>query len=127
MSSKNSQSVVLTDFDKYLFSEGTHERTYEKLGAHLTELDGKAGTHFAVWAPNAKQVSVVGNFNGWQPDSHIMHPSDSGIWTLFIPDLGEYTVYKYHVISQTGEQFDKSDPHGFAMEQRPKHHFTVIV
>ncbi|MCB0172020.1 MAG: 1,4-alpha-glucan branching protein GlgB [Anaerolineae bacterium] len=120
MASKKSRSVILSDFDKYLIGEGTHERVYEKLGAHLVELDGKQGTHFAVWAPNARQVSVVGDFNGWHPDSHPMLPSDSGIWTAFIPELGEYTVYKYHIVTQSGDGFDKSDPYGFGMEQRPK-------
>lgn len=126
MAPKKSQSVLISDFDKYLISQGTHERTYEKLGAHLTELDGKQGVHFAVWAPNARQVSVVGDFNEWQPDSHTMMPSDSGIWTAFIPNLGEYTVYKYHIVTQSGDGFDKSDPYGFGMEQRPKTASVVV-
>ncbi|NJN95237.1 MAG: hypothetical protein HC875_14600, partial [Anaerolineales bacterium] len=110
----------LTDFDVFLIGQGTHERAYEKMGAHLTELNGATGVHFAVWAPNARQVYVMGDFNGWKGESHPMHPNNSGIWTLFVPGLAEYTVYKYRVVSQKGESFDKSDPYGFAMEQRPK-------
>lgn len=126
MAPKKSKSVLISDFDKYLIGQGTHERTYEKLGAHLTELDGKQGVHFAVWAPNARQVSIVGDFNDWQPDRHTMMPSDSGIWTAFIPELGEYTVYKYHIVPQSGDGFDKADPYGFGMEQRPKTASVVI-
>jgi 1,4-alpha-glucan branching enzyme len=109
----------LSDFDKYLIGEGTHERAYEKLGAHLVSFDGQTGTAFAVWAPNASQVSVIGNFNGWGGQNHPMYSSDSGIWSLFIPGLKEHAVYKYRLITQQGEQFDKSDPYGFAMELRP--------
>ncbi|MCL4299637.1 MAG: 1,4-alpha-glucan branching protein GlgB [Anaerolineae bacterium] len=110
----------LTDFDLYLIGQGTHERAYEKMGAHLTEQNGEKGVHFAVWAPNARQVYLMGDFNGWHGESHPMHSSNSGIWTLFVPGLEEYAVYKYRVISQRGESFDKADPYGFAMEQRPK-------
>jgi 1,4-alpha-glucan branching enzyme len=112
--------TLLTDFDKYLLGEGTHERTYEKLGAHLVELNGQKGVHFAVWAPNAQRVSVIGDFNGWNSDSHPLNSNDSGIWNLFIPGLEEYTIYKFRVIAQNGDSFDKADPYGFAMEQRPK-------
>ncbi|MCB0224765.1 MAG: 1,4-alpha-glucan branching protein GlgB [Anaerolineae bacterium] len=111
---------IFSDFDKYLIGEGTHERAYEKMGAHLTELNGQTGVHFAVWAPNAANVSVVGDFNSWDSDSNPMSPTDSGIWTAFIPDLAEYTVYKYRVFTQNDDEFDKADPYGFAMEQRPK-------
>ena len=82
----------ITDFDKYLLAEGTHERTYEKMGAHLIELDGQRGVHFAVWAPNARQVYLMGDFNNWHQESHPMNPSASGVWTLFLPGLKEYTV-----------------------------------
>ena len=116
----------LTDFDIYLIGQGTHERAYEKMGAHLIEMGGEKGIHFAVWAPNARQVYVMGNFNDWHGESHPMHPSDSGIWTLFVPGLEEYTVYKYRVVSQRGESFDKADPYGFAMEQRPKTGSVVV-
>jgi 1,4-alpha-glucan branching enzyme len=113
-------NTLLTDFDKYLLGEGTHERTYEKLGAHLVELNGKKGVHFAVWAPNARQVALIGDFNGWDAGSQPMNSGNSGIWTLFVPGLEEHAVYKYHIVAQNGESFEKADPYGFAMEQRPK-------
>ncbi len=116
----------LSEYDTYLISEGTHERSYEKLGAHLATLDGRKGVVFAVWAPNAQQVAVIGDFNGWQGTCHCLHSSDSGIWTLFIADLPEYTVYKYQITSKQGESFDKSDPYGFAMELRPNTGSVVI-
>ncbi len=109
----------LSDFDKFLIGEGTHERTYEKLGAHLVNFDGQDGSVFSVWAPNARQVSIVGDFNAWEDTLHPMHSSDSGIWTLFIPGISEFTVYKYRIATQNNESFDKSDPYGFAMELRP--------
>lgn len=87
-------TTFLTEFDLFLIGEGSHERAYEKMGAHVTSLDDQPGVHFAVWAPNARQVSLVGDFNGWQGDSHYLHSSDSGIWSLFVPGLAEYTVYK---------------------------------
>ena len=123
---EQSRFAFVTDFDMYLLGEGTHERTYEKMGAHLTELDGKKGVHFAVWAPNARAVSVMGEFNNWDSTTHRMNSSDSGIWTLFIPELEEYTLYKYRVFTQSGEAFDKADPYGFAMEQRPKTGSVVV-
>ena len=84
-----------------LFNEGKHTRLFEKFGAHLTELDGKRGTYFAVWAPNAERISVVGDFNGWNPDSHPMNPRESsGVWEAFIPELGQGAVYKYHIRSR---------------------------
>ncbi len=118
--------TILTDYDRYLIGEGSHERTYEKMGAHLTEQDGQAGVHFAVWAPNAHWVYLMGDFNQWHVDSHPMNPSNSGIWTLFVPDLEEYAVYKYRVVAQNGESYDKADPYGFAMEQRPRTGSVVV-
>lgn len=110
----------LSDFDKYLIGEGTHERAYEKFGAHLISVADRQGVAFAVWAPNAREVSVIGDFNDWRNTAHPMYSSDSGIWTLFIPDLTEFTVYKYHITAQDGQGFDKADPYGFAMEERPR-------
>jgi 1,4-alpha-glucan branching enzyme len=110
----------VSDFDRFLFNQGTHERVYQKLGAHLVEIDGQKGVHFAVWAPNARQVYVMGNFNDWRGESHPLYPSESGIWTSFVPGLEEHTVYKYRLVSQGGDSYDKADPYGFAMEQRPR-------
>ncbi|MBM9616761.1 1,4-alpha-glucan branching protein GlgB [Desulfobulbus rhabdoformis] len=110
----------LSNFDRYLISEGTHERAYEKLGAHLIRFGKDSGVVFAVWAPNAHQVALVGDFNHWDGSSHFMYPSDSGIWTIFLPGLSEFSVYKYRITSQSGDEHDKADPYGFAMEERPR-------
>jgi 1,4-alpha-glucan branching enzyme len=111
---------TLSEFDRYLLAEGTHIRAYEKLGAHLAERDGQQGVHFAVWAPNAKLVSVVGDFNRWNPSTDTMHPSSAGIWEGFVPHIGQGALYKYHVDSQHGNyEVDKADPYGFAIEVRP--------
>ncbi len=123
---KSAPEPWLTDYDKYLIGEGTSERSYEKMGSHLVEIDGQTGVHFAVWAPNAREVHVVGDFNGWQPGEYKMNSSDSGIWSLFIPGLEIYTVYKYHIVPQDGGGFDKSDPYGFQMEERPKTASIVV-
>ncbi len=118
--------VWITDFDKYLLAEGTHERTYQRMGAHLIELNGEAGVHFAVWAPNARQIYLMGDFNDWHGESHPMNSSDSGVWTLFVPGLEEYGVYKYRVVTHNGDSFDKADPYAFAMEQRPRTASVVV-
>ena len=110
----------LSSFDTYLIGEGTDERAYEKLGAHLVRMHDQDGVAFAVWAPNARQVSVMGDFNGWNKESHQMRSSDSGIWTLFIAGLKEFAVYKYAITTQNGEVLDKADPYGFFMEERPR-------
>lgn len=109
-----------SNFDRYLFNEGTHERAYEKMGAHLQCFDGIDGVTFAVWAPNAEQVSIIGDFNDWDPVRHPMHSSESGIWSLFIPGLSEYAVYKYRITTRDEQKLDKADPFGFAMEERPR-------
>jgi 1,4-alpha-glucan branching enzyme len=115
-------AATLTDFDVYLWSEGSHFRTYEKLGAHLAERDGVSGTQFAVWAPNARWVSVVGDFNDWAPGAHALAPvRSSGIWTGFIPNVGQGARYKYHITSQYHTyQVDKADPYAFYFELRPQ-------
>ena len=113
-------SEWFTDYDKYLIGEGTHERAFEKLGAHIMSVNGESGVNFAVWAPSARQVSVIGEFNGWDGGSHPMYSSDSGIWTLFVPHLEKFTIYKYRIEAKSGQFFDKADPYGFAMEERPR-------
>ncbi len=111
---------LLTDFDLYLFAEGKHHRSYEKMGAHVREVDGVKGVQFAVWAPNARQVSVMGDFNGWDPAPHVMEPRAAGVWERFIPGVGPGALYKYRVKSQYNDyQADKADPYGFAAEIRP--------
>jgi 1,4-alpha-glucan branching enzyme len=111
---------VLSDFDRYLLGEGTFHRAYERLGAHFVERDGQRGVQFAVWAPNAKAVSVIGDFNRWNISSHSMNPSSSGIWEAFVPNLRPGEVYKYHIESRfQGYRVDKADPYGFASEIRP--------
>ncbi len=112
---------ALSEFDLYLLAEGTHYRAYEKLGAHFTEKDGKRGVHFAVWAPNAKRVSVIGDFNNWNPNAAIMRPSTAGIWEGFVPEIGQGASYKYHIESRYRDyKVDKADPYGFASEIRPE-------
>ncbi len=114
--------MSLTDQDLYLFNEGTHRRLYDHLGAHLGLQGGRRGTTFRVWAPSAEAVSVIGDWNGWNKDSHFMHPvRSSGIWELFIPDVLAGTVYKFHVRSRhSGYRVDKADPFGFWHETPPK-------
>jgi 1,4-alpha-glucan branching enzyme len=102
----------------YLWHEGTQYQGYHFLGAHFEERDGQKGTHFAVWAPNAKQVNVSGSFNSWDGSGHAMTQRD-GVWTLFIPQLTEGTLYKYEVITQGGDCYLKSDPMAFHSELRP--------
>ncbi len=119
-------AFLVTDLDKHLFNEGTHERAYDKFGAHLLTVDGIPGTAFAVWAPNAAEVAVVGDFNDWNGSGHVMVSSDAGIWTLFIPELPEFSVYKYRITTRDNQVFDKSDPFGFAMEERPRTGSVVV-
>ncbi len=113
---------LLSDFDLHLLAEGTHYRNYERLGAHIRTHNGFRGVHFAVWAPNAERVSVIGNFNHWDGRRHPMgNRGATGVWELFIPDLSQGEVYKYEVKSrQDGYLIQKSDPYGFAAELRPK-------
>lgn len=112
----------LTDYDEYLLAEGTHDRIYDRLGAHETEIKGRSGVQFAVWAPGAMRVSVVGPFNDWDGRRHIMRfHHDSGLWDIFIPGLSQGTLYKYEVKThQAGYTVLKTDPVGFFSELRPK-------
>ena len=113
---------LLTSDDLYLFNEGTHSHLYEKLGAHPVTVDRVSGTYFAVWAPDARQVSVVGDFNGWDPLAHPLRVKESsGIWEGFVPAAGPGTVYKFHIVSRhRGYQVDKSDPFAFFCETPPR-------
>jgi 1,4-alpha-glucan branching enzyme len=111
---------TLTDFDIYLFNAGDHHRIYEKLGAHHAEVNGIGGVQFAVWAPSARSVSVIGDFNGWDRRHHAMRVlGASGIWEIFIPGLPEGELYKFQIKTQSGFVTDKADPYGFEMELRP--------
>jgi 1,4-alpha-glucan branching enzyme len=111
---------TLTDLDEHLFNEGRHERIYEKLGAHVRNLDGVAGVSFAVWAPHAAGVSVVGLFNNWDGRLHQMRRlGGSGIWEIFIPGLGPGELYKYEIRPPRGLPFLKSDPYAFYTEIPP--------
>ena len=111
---------AITKDDCYLFGEGTHYEIYEKLGAHVTEIDGVKGTYFAVWAPHATNVSVIGEFNNWIGYDHNMKmENDSGIWELFIPGVDEGALYKYVISTQTGDTLYKADPYGNWAEMRP--------
>jgi 1,4-alpha-glucan branching enzyme len=113
-------SPTLGELDLHLFGEGRHERIYEKLGAHLIAHEGQRGVAFAVWAPNAKSVSVVGNFNEWNGKNHPMRRlGDSGVWELFIPGLREGELYKYEIKSGRHKVL-KADPYAFAMEVPPE-------
>lgn len=113
---------LLTDYDVYLFKSGKHFKLYEKLGSHIMEVDGKKGTLFAVWAPNARSVSVIGNFNGWNKQSHPLAArwDASGIWEGFIPDVGQGDIYKYSIISYKGDEHIKADPFALSCEVPPK-------
>ena len=112
---------AITDFDLYLFGEGKHERIYDKLGAHPAAVGVAPGTRFAVWAPNAERVSVVGPFNRWDGGANVMHSrASSGIWELTIPGIGTGISYKYEIRDRSGRLFLKADPYGFAMELRPE-------
>ena len=112
---------LLTDEDIYLFAEGSHFRLYEKLGAHRLVQGRHEGTYFAVWAPNARQVSVVGIFNDWSNESHLLYPrAESGLWEGFIPGVGKGALYKYHIVSRHNDyQVDKADPFAFFCETPP--------
>ncbi len=110
----------ISEYDLYLFHQGRNFRSYQFLGAHLTERDGEAGVHFAVWAPHVRQVRVVGDFNRWQGGGHVMQrEGEAGIWSIFISGLTEGSLYKYEMIGPDGRRFLKADPYAFAAECRP--------
>ncbi len=106
--------------DLHLFNEGSHYHLYEKLGAHTAEADGRPGVRFAVWAPNADRMTVIGDFNAWNPDAHpLQQRGGSGIWEGFVEGIGVGTRYKYHVRGPAGYRFDKTDPYAFSCQVAP--------
>ncbi len=110
----------ISELDTYLFAKGTHYEIYEKMGAHLAEEDGKAGTYFSVWAPNARSVSVVGDFNNWNRTAHPMQPvQQSGIWDIFVPGVKAGDLYKFAVETSQGYTVLKADPYGNQSQLRP--------
>src|SRR5689334_16682967 len=112
---------VLTDFDLHLLGEGTHHRAFEKLGAHRNTMGTTLGAHFAVWAPNAERVSLVGDFNGWDGRVNPMRLlAPAGIWEIFIPELADGEKYKFEIRTKAGEILKKSDPFGFFFEVPPQ-------
>lgn len=112
---------VISDFDLYLFNEGKNLQIYNHLGAHLRNIDGVNGVLFAVWAPNAEGVSVVGDFNAWDGRKHQMRVrGSSGVWEIFIPHIKAKELYKFEIRGRNGEVFIKTDPYGKFFEKRPK-------
>ncbi len=112
---------LLTEYDLFLHGEGSHWKAYEKFGAQLRTIDGVPGVNFAVWAPNAQAVSVVGDFNQWDGRRHPLKKHvPSGVWELFVPDLGPGEKYKYRIRTEWGETVEKCDPYGFAAEVPPQ-------
>ncbi len=109
-----------TDFDAFLLGEGTHYQSYERIGAQLRTINGVTGVNFAVWAPNAQAVNLIGDFNRWDGRQHMLRKHNNGIWELFVPGLKAGDIYKYRVRTKFGETIDKSDPYGFAAELPPR-------
>lgn len=110
----------ITEADRYVFGQGNHYEIYNKLGAHLTTVDGRKGVHFAVWAPNAVSVSVVGEFNDWDRAEGVMTPLESsGIWETFIPGAKKWDMYKYAIETRDGRVLMKADPYAYHSETRP--------
>jgi 1,4-alpha-glucan branching enzyme len=112
---------ILSDFDLHLLGEGTQLRAHETLGAHQVEVGGIAGVHFAVWAPNAERVSVVGDFNGWDGRAHPMRRLlPHGVWEIFLPGLGPGELYKFELRAKSGQVFTKTDPYALRFETPPR-------
>ncbi|MGN8632080.1 1,4-alpha-glucan branching protein GlgB [Blautia sp. HCP3S3_G3] len=115
-----SKKLEFTELDQYLFGQGTHYDIYKKLGAHPTTVDGKRGVYFAVWAPNAQSVSVIGDFNDWDHTANLMQKTGPiGVFETFIPKVKAGDLYKFHIVGMHGEELDKSDPYGNWAEVRP--------
>jgi 1,4-alpha-glucan branching enzyme len=119
---------VLGPMDDYYIGEGTHLRLFDKLGAHAMEFEGVSGVHFAVWAPNARRVSVVGPFNDWDGRRHPMRKRfDTGVWEVFVPTVGPGTIYKYEIVGQDGKLLPlKADPFARQSELRPRTASVVV-
>jgi 1,4-alpha-glucan branching enzyme len=120
---------ILGDFDLHLFGQGKEYRIYEKMGSHLRTVSGVPGVNFALWAPNARSVSVIGDFNGWQHGATPMHlrHQDLGVWECFVPGLTAGALYKYAITSRFNDYtVEKCDPYGFAAELRPKTASIVV-
>ena len=114
------QTLKITEMDRYLFGQGTHYEIYKLMGAHPTKQKGKDGVYFAVWAPRAQEVAVVGDFNGWNPEKNIMKcDNDMGIYQLFIPGVKSGDLYKFCITSPSGELLYKADPYANYAEKRP--------
>lgn len=111
---------VLGEMDLHLLAEGTHRRLWQALGAHPMTHEGVAGTHFAVWAPNARRVSVIGNFNAWDGRRHPMRRVGQGVWEIFLPGPGDGALYKYEILDQSGAVTQKADPVGFGSQHPPE-------
>jgi 1,4-alpha-glucan branching enzyme len=112
---------LISDFDLHIHGEGTQYESYRTMGAHLVECDGVAGVRFAVWAPNAEVVTVVGDFNDWDERRHPMRLRSGGVWEIFLPGVGAGINYKYSVRAHShGFRQQKADPYGFATEVPPK-------
>ena len=114
---------LFTEHDIYLFKEGNHFKLYDKLGSHPLTVEGKKGIYFALWAPNAEKVTVIGDFNGWDKESHELKPrwDGSGIWEGFITDIKKGDIYKYHIVSRYNNyKVDKGDPFAFYWEEPPE-------
>ena len=117
---------TITDYDLYLFNQGNHHKIYEKLGCRLREINGISGAAFAVWAPSAQRVSVVGSFNNWDGRVHPMRLiGSSGVWELFIPGLTKGDLYKYEIRTSTGELYTKADPYAF-YDEKPPHTASIV-
>src|SRR5690349_20746191 len=111
---------MLTDYDLHLLGEGTHWCSYERLGTHQRTIDGIQGVNFAVWAPNAESVAVIGDFNMWDRRNHMMRKHGSGVWELFVPGAGVGAKYKFAVKQRGGHVVEKCDPYGFFAEVPPR-------
>jgi 1,4-alpha-glucan branching enzyme len=113
---------LFSEYDIYLFKQGKHFRIYEKMGSHVTTVEGQSGVYFSVWAPNAQSVSVVGNFNNWNSGAHslFIRLDESGIWEGFIPGLDKGALYKYSIKTARGQVFEKGDPYALLWEIPPR-------